>query len=124
MYVTQSADQRPPVVARRGRGAVILTLSGEFDLDTIAPVTAAFDQAMTGPEVVVVDLEGVSFADSTMVNLLLQAHRALGTRFRLAAPSPPVQRLIDLLGLDRVLHLHASVDEALAAGPSAPSDSD
>ncbi|WUT39816.1 STAS domain-containing protein [Streptomyces sp. NBC_00690] len=121
--MTQSADQRPPVVARRDRGALILILSGEFDLDTIAPVTAAFDQAMTGPEAVVVDLAEVSFADSTMVNLLLQAHRALGTRFRLAAPSPPVRRLIDLLGLDGVLHLHASVDDALAAGPSTPSGS-
>ncbi|MEU5402301.1 STAS domain-containing protein [Streptomyces sp. NPDC005963] len=109
-------------MSRRDGGAMILTLSGEFDLDTVAPVAAAFERASTEPGLVVVDLAGVSFADSTMVNLLIRAHRELGARFHLAAPSPSLRRLMDLLGLDCVLHLHDSVDEALAAGPAAAPD--
>ncbi|MFJ9472044.1 STAS domain-containing protein [Streptomyces caniferus] len=101
---------------RRDHGAVILAVTGPLDVDTIAPLDEALQQvARDGTDPVVVDLSAVEFADSTTVNVLIQAHDALGPALRLAAPSAVLERLFALTGLDTVLPLHASVRAALDA---------
>ncbi|MEU6331342.1 STAS domain-containing protein [Streptomyces sp. NPDC047049] len=101
---------------RQERGAVILTVAGPFDLDTVAPLDATLQQlAQDGAGPVVIDLSDVSFADSTTVNVLIQAHEALGPALRLAAPSAVLERLFTLTGLDTVLPLYGSVRVALDA---------
>jgi anti-anti-sigma factor len=107
-------DRAVSISTRRERGALILTVSGDLDMDSVAPLglalTAAADDG-SGP--VVVDLSGVGFADSTTVNVLLQGQTALGDRLRLAAPSPFVRRLIDMIGLDSALSVLPTVDDAI-----------
>lgn len=105
---------------RRDRGATVLVLNGEFDLDTVSPVASALNRAAADEGPVIVDLHGVTFADSMMVNALVRAHRMLGSRLSLAAPSSSVRRLIEIVGLDGAIPVHRSVDDALAAGPSVP----
>ncbi|PVC79126.1 anti-sigma factor antagonist [Streptomyces sp. CS065A] len=107
-------------MTRQERGALVLTVSGDLDIDSVPPLGRALDAATTegfGP--VVVDLSGVGFADSTTVNVLLQGQAALGGRLRIAAPSPFVQRLIGMIGLDSAIPVLLDVDEAIdAALPS------
>ncbi|MEV5597379.1 STAS domain-containing protein [Streptomyces sp. NPDC052496] len=102
---------------------MVVTVTGPLDIDTVAPLEDALREAGgngTGAgggdtRPVVVDLSQVDFADSTTVNVLLQRHAALGTRLRLAAPSPGLRRLFDLTGLEGVLPLYETVGEAAAA---------
>ncbi|WP_107088645.1 STAS domain-containing protein [Streptomyces sp. NRRL F-5755] len=107
---------------RRAGDALVITVTGPLDIDTVAPLEAALREAGTAPRdgdgaarPVVVDLSEVEFADSTTVNVLLQQHAALGTRLRLAAPSSGLRRLFELTGLDGVLPLYGTVTEAAAA---------
>ncbi|MBO0914598.1 STAS domain-containing protein [Streptomyces laculatispora] len=105
------------IVPRQERGALVLAVTGDLDIDNVTPLGAALESAAAdsdGP--VVVDLSDVSFADSTTVNVLLQGQTLLGPRLRLAEPSPFMERLIGVLGLDSVLPVFPSVTEAIA-GP-------
>ncbi|WP_417159465.1 STAS domain-containing protein [Streptomyces cyaneofuscatus] len=115
-----SEDRAVRIISRQERGALVLTVSGDLDIDTVPPLGRALETAAeegSGP--VVVDLSGVGFADSTTVNVLLQGQTALGGRLRLAAPSPFVRRLIGMIGLDSAIPVLQDVDEAIdAALPS------
>ncbi|MFD4989890.1 STAS domain-containing protein [Streptomyces sp. NPDC058374] len=108
-------QQRP-----QGDGIVVL-LGGDLDLENITPLGPALSDAaasVSGP--VVVDLSAVGFADSSTVNVFLQAYGAIGPRLRFAALSPFVERLFGLIGLQSALPVHDSVAEALAAPVPAP----
>lgn len=55
------------------------------------------------------DLAGLSFIDSTGLTCLLHIDRAVaaaGGHTVLLAPSPPVQRLLDITGIGRILSVH------------------
>ncbi|MFJ1589201.1 STAS domain-containing protein [Kitasatospora albolonga] len=111
-----SEDRAVSVITRQERGALVLTVSGDLDIDSVPPLGRALEAAAgqgTGP--VVVDLSGVGFADSTTVNVLLQGQTALGGRLRLAAPSSFVQRLIGMIGLDSAIPVLQNIDEAIDA---------
>ncbi|MEV7085168.1 STAS domain-containing protein [Streptomyces sp. NPDC093085] len=109
------------MVTRRTGDAVVLTVGGDLDLETIAPLAAAVTEAAaTGAGPVVVDLSGVTFADSTTVNVLLRARGSLGPRLRLARPSAFVRRLFDVIGLEQALPVYATVEAALVPAPTEP----
>ncbi|WP_237329040.1 STAS domain-containing protein [Streptomyces sp. CBMAI 2042] len=120
MQPSPNEDRAVRIHTRRERGALVLTVSGDLDIDSVPPLGRALEAATedgSGP--VVVDLSGVGFADSTTVNVLLQGQTALGGRLRLAAPSPFVRRLIGMIGLDSAIPVLQDVDEAIdAALPS------
>lgn len=101
---------------RQEGGSAVLTVSGELDLDSVGSLTTALAESggsVTGA--VVVDLSAVGFADSTTVNVLLQARAALGPRLRLARPSAFVRRLFAVIGLETALPLYETVEAALGA---------
>ncbi|MEE4496320.1 STAS domain-containing protein [Streptomyces sp. BE230] len=102
------------IVPRQDHGALVLSVTGDLDIDNVAPLGAALESAASdGDGPVVVDLSDVSFADSTTVNVLLQGQTLLGPRLRLAAPSPFMERLIGILGLDSALPVFPTVAEAI-----------
>ncbi|MFF5336145.1 STAS domain-containing protein [Streptomyces sp. NPDC013181] len=102
------------IVPRHERGALVLSVTGDLDIDNVGVLGAALEDASReGSAPVVVDLAQVSFADSTTVNVLLQGQTALGPRLRLAAPSVFMGRLISVLGLDSALPVFPSVAEAI-----------
>ncbi|MER5296373.1 STAS domain-containing protein, partial [Streptomyces pharetrae] len=59
---------------------------------------------------VVLDASGITFADSTLLNLLILTHQA-GT-LRVAAPSQQLQRLCEITAVDTVLEIRQTVDDA------------
>ncbi|MEU1466125.1 STAS domain-containing protein [Streptomyces sp. NPDC005727] len=98
---------------------VLLTLRGALDHHTSAQLTQTLHTLLrpTRP-VVLLDLSGLSFIDSTGLTCLLQARRALhdvdGT-IDLIAPGPPVQHLLDLTGINQVFPIHPDRSTAQAA---------
>jgi anti-sigma B factor antagonist len=111
------------VSSERVPGGWLVDVAGEVDLHTAPQLRAALDEATRddtaeAPPGVVVDLTGVGFIDSTGLGEIVGAHKALSRRdgqLHLAVTSPRVQRLLTLTGLDELLPVHASRDEALAA---------
>ncbi|MGW1788209.1 STAS domain-containing protein [Streptomyces tubercidicus] len=109
------------MAVRQEHGALVVAATGPLDIDNVAPLSETLQKAAEdGVARVVVDLSAVTFADSSTVNVLIQAHDALGPALRLAAPSAVLARLFTLTGLDTVLPLYESVAEALDAEPPAP----
>ena len=102
----------------RRDGAVVVSLAGELDLYNAEEVRGALLDACSGePEVLVVDLAGVRFIDSTALGVLIEARSRMADRsgFRLAAPGLETRRALEVSGLDRHFVVHDSVAEALEA---------
>jgi anti-anti-sigma factor len=103
-------------VARTGAGAVVCRLAGDLDLGSLGPVRAALDRALaSGARLLVVDLAGVDFCDSSGLNLLLQVRidaEQAGVQVRLAALTSQVARVFELTGALEVFSAHATAEEA------------
>jgi anti-anti-sigma factor len=73
-----------------------------------------------GTSVVVADLSGTGFCDSSGVRALVAFHKlavAHGTEVRLVVPSPAVLRIFELMGADQVLSVYATLGSAMAGAP-------
>lgn len=107
------------VDVRREVATVVVAPHGEIDLATVATLRAELDGV--GPsEVLVLDLRGVSFMDSSGVALVVEEHRRAereGFVFRVVAgPGDQVRRLFDVTGLSRHLRIAESGAERTADG--------
>lgn len=110
------------VVAHRD-GWVTVAVIGELDLATAPRLRTAVLQAVAeadtrsgeGPRLIL-DMGSVDFIDSTGLGVVLGAVRRVragnGT-IRLVVQAPAVLRAFELTGLDQVLPIVASLDEAL-----------
>ena len=100
-------------------GLGLVELSGEVDLYT-AP---RFKEDLvglieTGVEAIVVDLSRVTFIDSTALGVIIGGVKRLRERdgrLAIVAGSRPVVRILGITGLDQVLTVFDTRDEALAA---------
>ena len=118
------SDERFPV-AWSGRTAVV-TATGEIDLTNSDglrdALLSALDAGATG---LVADLSTVTFLDSAGVTALVRASRrsrAEDVTFRLAVAAPPVLRVLNLVGIDRLIEVYPTVDDALGTGPRVSAD--
>ncbi|MER8185075.1 STAS domain-containing protein [Kitasatospora sp. NPDC094015] len=105
-------------VARQAEGgAVVCRLEGELDLDSLAPARTVLEQAIgSGAPLLVVELAGVTFCDSSGLNLLLQTRLAAeqaGVALRLGPLSAQVARLMEITGAGEVFSVHPSTADAL-----------
>ncbi|TCR26534.1 STAS domain-containing protein [Streptomyces sp. BK205] len=90
--------------------AWVIVAHGAFDMDTIAPFAEALQAAVAGHARVVVDVSGITFADSTFLNLLLHINQQ--TDLRIVAPAPQLRRVLEMTGADTVLTVQPTVDDA------------
>ncbi|ATZ28926.1 STAS domain-containing protein [Streptomyces lavendulae] len=95
-----------------GTGWVVIA-RGELDQDTLPPLQEALVSAADRYPLVVLDAAGVTFGDSSFLNLLLQVHHL--TTLRIAAPGDRLRRLFALTGADTVLSVHPDVEHAVCA---------
>ncbi|MFF7376799.1 STAS domain-containing protein [Streptomyces massasporeus] len=91
-------------------GAWVVVAHGSYDMDSITPLSDALGAAVGKHPKVILDASGITFADSTLLNLLILTHQA-GT-LRVVAPSLQLQRLCEITGVDGILETRASVDDA------------
>ena len=84
--------------------ALVIRLAGELDLSTTQTLEAELRRAINdATSEVILDLAGLSFIDSSGLRLLViaTAHsQANGDRLRMLRGSAPVERVIQLSGLD------------------------
>ncbi|SNY48621.1 anti-anti-sigma factor [Paractinoplanes atraurantiacus] len=98
--------------------SVVITVRGDLDIDSNTVLTTTLDQVLDRPApMVIVDLSGVGFCDSTGLSALVIGHnraRADGGWLRLAAPSDFLGRLLDTVGLTPRISVYPTVADALA----------
>jgi anti-sigma B factor antagonist len=98
-------------------GVTVLAPSGRLDVAG-APMLkdAVSDAVKNGKPRLVIDLEGVSFVDSTGLGSVIAALKMVRSSqgdLRLAAPNQQVRVVLELTTLDRVFPYFATVEEAL-----------
>jgi anti-sigma B factor antagonist len=96
----------------------VLSARGELD---IAAVPVFRDQLRRlveeGTESIVIDLTGVRFIDSAGLRVLvdgLTRARRRDADLRVACPHASLRRTFEISGLDKVIHVHDSVEDATA----------
>ncbi|MGW9374068.1 STAS domain-containing protein [Streptomyces xanthophaeus] len=78
-------------------GVWMVVCSGEFDLDTTGKLAAACDRDAAAVRLLVLDVTGVTFADSSFLNVLIRLHNSRS--IVLAGPLPhQLERLLEMTG--------------------------
>jgi anti-sigma B factor antagonist len=102
------------------RGAVaIVSFEGDFDIVAEAQATADLEQALDGADLLVADLRGLSFLDSTGVRVLLSADlraREHGSRFGVVRGEGMVRRLLEVTGLNQRFPIAEDADALIGDG--------
>ena len=106
-----SHETYPPfaVAVQRDEAVATIVVSGELDLATVPQLSAIVGEHCDA-RLLVLDLNAVTFIDSTGVRLLIEADRACagsGSRLVVLAGNGPVRRVLDLCELDGRLALAA-----------------
>ncbi len=100
-------------------GIPTVIVSGEFDLVLAAAAAPQLNAAIrSGADAVLIDLSAVEFIDSSGLVLLLSTYRLLDRADRklaIVCPNRSAHRILALTRLDRVLPIHDTRDQALAA---------
>lgn len=87
-----------------GVAEAVVQLSGEIDHGALPRVRAELEGGLARlPQVLVVDLDGVTFIDSTGLGALVAVKKRLATwsgALRVVNPPPQARQLLRLTGLD------------------------
>ncbi|MFE8938019.1 STAS domain-containing protein [Streptomyces sp. NPDC007872] len=119
MSGNKEVDQpgRLSATVRTVDGVRVVTLRGEIDHTAREVLGRALAPEGTAPAPrVVADLTGVSFMDSSGINVFITAHRRIGEsggRLRLAGAGEAVRRVLALVGVDTVIPCHPTLEQAL-----------
>lgn len=100
-------------------GWAVVHLGGELDLASVpAARQAVFEGLQRGRGRLVLDLTDLAFVDSAGLGVLLGALRRVnekGGELRVVRPGPGPRRAFAVTGLDALLPLVATLDDALAS---------
>ncbi len=98
-------------------GVTVLAPSGRLDVVGAPALKEAVSEAIKyGQPRLVIDMEGVTFVDSSGLGSVVSALKQVRTSkgdLRLAAPNQQVRVVLELTTLDRVFPYFATVEEAL-----------
>jgi anti-anti-sigma factor len=106
------------VLAQAERAAIVVEARGELDSQTVPELDVAVNDALsrTGTRRIVLDLTEIVFFGSAGVAFLTQADaqaRAHSIELRLVVPpTSRVHRVLDVMGLIRLMALYPTQDEA------------
>jgi anti-sigma B factor antagonist len=99
------------------KGVTVVVPSGRLDVAGAPSLKEAIGDAIkNGAPKLVIDMEGVSFVDSTGLGSVISALKQIRSSegdLRLAAPNQQVRVVLELTTLDRVFPYFATVEEAL-----------
>ena len=101
-----------------GNGITVVAPTGRLDVAGAPALKEAISAlGQNGAPRVVIDMEGVSFVDSTGLGSVIAALKLIRSRqgeLRLAAPNQQVRVVLELTTLDRVFPYYATVEEAVS----------
>jgi anti-sigma B factor antagonist len=96
----------------------VVSVAGEVDVDSAPSFREQLDQAMAGgPDLLVVDLLGVTFIDSTALGVLIGAFKrcqADGVDLRLVITEPRILKVFEITELTQLFAIHPTVERAIA----------
>jgi anti-anti-sigma factor len=116
LWDSEDRDGKGPlgVTVQRYQDALVVVVVGEVDMHTAPTLSAGLDFALTRvPELLVVDLSGVTFLASAGLSLLVAAHQQAG-ELRVVASAQAIIRPIQITALDTLLSIYSSRESALA----------
>ncbi|HEV3475391.1 MAG TPA: STAS domain-containing protein [Actinomycetota bacterium] len=107
-------------VEPKERGSwTVVDVKGEIDLDTAPQLKAVLGDAIKGGAInIAVNLEGVEFLDSSGLGVLigsLKRCKEAGGMLALVSPRRPIRKVLSITGLDKVIPIHDTVEEATSA---------
>lgn len=114
-------DQITVTVAPVAAGAVVVAAVGEVDMLTSPQLRSVVSEQFAddaGVELVVLDLDGVTFLGTSGLAVLIEvreAAHAAGVELRIVSTSRRVLRPLTIAGLVPLFDIHDSVDAALVA---------
>jgi anti-sigma B factor antagonist len=86
-----------------------LSVTGELDIASAAALERAVADVLDGQGGEFrLDISAMTFMDSTGAEALLHVHNrveSLGRRLVIVSPTRPVRRVLEIMGLDRVLNV-------------------
>ncbi|HET6917919.1 MAG TPA: STAS domain-containing protein [Jiangellaceae bacterium] len=104
-------------VAEVAREYMVVTATGEIDFQSYQPLQELLmTQLRAGRSRLVLDLDAVSFCDSSGLGMFVSIHRRAGMAggwLRLARPNPQLRRILAVTNLDRLLGAFETVDAAV-----------
>lgn len=95
--------------------ATVLRLEGEIDLNTAPILEDSLTTALQRGEHVIVDMKDVRYIDATLYQVLARVRERRRTppqRMVLVELTPPIQKTVRILGLQRVVDITTSVEVA------------
>jgi anti-sigma B factor antagonist len=108
--------------ARLDNATALVALEGELDLYSADAFRGALDEALEdGVARLAIDLSAVDFIDSVALGVLANAMkrlRAAGGGLAVISRNPQIVRVFEITGLDRMLVLAPSLNEALEKLPA------
>lgn len=104
---------------RSENGLTIVAIRGEHDLNTAPELRSHLQRLIAERSGFVVDLSEASFIDSSILGVILQAHRdaaETGVGFAVAQNdgTEAVRRVLDITGVREELPVHSSREKALS----------
>lgn len=86
---------------------VAIRLEGEFDLATTPPVFEEAQRRLDDHKHLILDLNGSTFIDSSVINVIIRTHRAASERGLVAvlelAANAVVERAVDISGITQIV---------------------
>jgi anti-sigma B factor antagonist len=96
----------------------VVTFPAEIDMATAGAIGEQVAAALApGVHAVIADMTATTFCDSAGINMLIRARKqatAHGVGLRLLLPCPNVLRVMQIQGVDAILPIYFSLEEALA----------
>lgn len=96
----------------------VMLLAGEADLTTTALRDALAAEIARRPRLLLLDMTALTFIDSGATQMIVGAYQALsrdGGTLALIHPGRAVGRVLELTGIDQIIHVYDSVSEAITA---------
>jgi anti-sigma B factor antagonist len=91
---------------------------GEIDLQSAPEMQSCIEEAVSAVPLVILDMSGIEFMDSTALSVLIQARSRLenGHSMRLAAPSAAVKRILEVTGAGDYFEVYPTREAATEEG--------
>jgi stage II sporulation protein AA (anti-sigma F factor antagonist) len=109
-------------VSQPSDGFFVVSLAGEMDIASAPELSRRLDVLdAAGPGHVIVDLSKLTFIDSSGINALVVAAKAIqaeGGLMTLVSPTPHTQRVFEIVHLSEVVAIEESLAAAVARAES------
>ncbi len=102
------------------RDTLVIKIAGEFDMVTAEEFRRLVDPELDRRQIrnLVINLGGVSFIDSSGLGVIIGRYKKLsqsGGKLWIAAARPPVRKILELSGLQKIIQFYESEKQALEA---------